>query len=87
MLEVAGSSLQKVLKVNIYVTSMSDVPLMNEAYVKVFQEPRPVSTEHNTFCGVEMADGSLRKFQARACVCVKDLARGTDVEIECIAHV
>jgi 2-iminobutanoate/2-iminopropanoate deaminase len=63
VLEAAGSSPDKVLKVLVYVTSMDDVPLMNEAYKAFFAEPRP----------------------ARACVCVKDLARGTDVEIECTA--
>ncbi|KAI8294280.1 hypothetical protein K4K59_005188 [Colletotrichum sp. SAR11_240] len=65
VLEVAGSGTDKILKVNIYVTSMEDVPLMNEAYMAFFAEPRP----------------------ARACVCVKALARGTDVEIECTGFI
>ena len=65
VLEAAGSGVDKVLKVNIYVTDIKDVPLMNEAYCKFFAEPRP----------------------ARACVAVKQLARGTDVEIECTAFV
>ncbi|CAI0642649.1 unnamed protein product [Colletotrichum noveboracense] len=65
VLEAAGSGTDKILKVNIYVTSMEDVPLMNEAYMAFFAEPRP----------------------ARACVCVKALARGTDVEIECTGFI
>ncbi|KAF4833946.1 RutC family protein [Colletotrichum tropicale] len=65
VLEAAGSGADKILKVNIYVTSMEDVPLMNEAYMAFFAEPRP----------------------ARACVCVKALARGTDVEIECTGFI
>ncbi|KAF4895625.1 RutC family protein y4sK [Colletotrichum viniferum] len=44
---------------------MEDVPLMNEAYMAFFAEPRP----------------------ARACVYVKALARGTDVEIECTGFI
>ncbi|KAI8237969.1 hypothetical protein K4K57_002914 [Colletotrichum sp. SAR 10_99] len=65
VLEAAGSGTDKILKVNIYVTSMEDVPLMNEAYMAFFAEPRP----------------------ARACVCVKALARGTDIEIECTGFI
>ena len=44
---------------------MDDVPLMNEAYIAFFPEPRP----------------------ARATVCVRGFARGTDVEIECTGYV
>ncbi|KAI1375623.1 L-psp endoribonuclease family protein [Hypoxylon crocopeplum] len=65
ILKEAGSGPEKVLKVMIYVTSISDVPLLNEAYVAFFPEPRP----------------------ARACVAVKELARGTDVEIECVGYI
>ncbi|KAJ5289209.1 hypothetical protein N7478_002239 [Penicillium angulare] len=65
VLQAAGSGSDKVLKVMIYVTSMDDVPLMNEAYNKFFAEPRP----------------------ARACICVKALARGTDVEMECTGFI
>ncbi|XXH00785.1 hypothetical protein Hte_007136 [Hypoxylon texense] len=65
ILEEAGSGRNKVLKVMIYVTSISDVPTLNEAYIAFFPEPRP----------------------ARACVAVKELARGTDVEIECVGYI
>ena len=44
VLEEAGSGIDKVLKVTVYVTSMADVPAMNEAYIAFFQEPRPVSS-------------------------------------------
>lgn len=43
VLKAAGSGKDKVLKVNIYVTNMADVPTMNEAYAAFFDEPRPVS--------------------------------------------
>ncbi|CAI7653584.1 unnamed protein product [Penicillium glandicola] len=65
VLEAANSSINKVLKVTVYVTAIEDVPALNEAYNAFFPEPRP----------------------ARACVCVKELARGTDVEIECVGYV
>ncbi|OAG41369.1 hypothetical protein AYO21_04311 [Fonsecaea monophora] len=41
VLEAAGSCKENILKVNIYVTNMNDVPTMNEAYNKFFAEPRP----------------------------------------------
>ncbi|KAH8883211.1 L-psp endoribonuclease family protein [Thozetella sp. PMI_491] len=65
VLEAAGSGIDKVLKVMIYVTSISDVPALNAAYTAFFPEPRP----------------------ARACVAVKELAKGTDVEIECVGYI
>ncbi|EFX05230.1 L-psp endoribonuclease family protein [Grosmannia clavigera kw1407] len=65
ILIAAGSSLDKVLKVNIFVTNIKDVPAVNEAYTSLFSEPRP----------------------ARACVEVSGLAKGTDVEIECIGFI
>jgi enamine deaminase RidA (YjgF/YER057c/UK114 family) len=45
VLEEAGSSAEKVLKVMIYVTDIKDVPALNEAYIAFFAEPRPVSTD------------------------------------------
>lgn len=38
----AGSSLNKVIKVTIYVTDMSILPELNKYYVTYFQEPFPV---------------------------------------------
>ncbi|VUC29950.1 unnamed protein product [Clonostachys rosea] len=63
VLIAAGSGSDRILKMTVYVTSMDDVPLLNEAYSAFFSDPKP----------------------ARACVCVAALARGTDVEIDCIA--
>ncbi|KAJ4263374.1 hypothetical protein NW762_006193 [Fusarium torreyae] len=66
ILEAAGSHIDQVVKVGIYLTSMSDYTTMNDAYAKVFtQDAKPV----------------------RTCVAVKELPRGTDVEIEVIAVV
>lgn len=64
-LEEAGSCKENILKLNIYVTNIKDVPAMNRAYDTYFAEPRPAR------CTVEVAG----------------LARGTDVEIECIGFV
>jgi 2-iminobutanoate/2-iminopropanoate deaminase len=44
VLEAAGSSLDKVLKVLIFVTDIKDVPVLNESYNTMFKEPRPVSS-------------------------------------------
>ncbi|WAO96808.1 Hypothetical protein NCS54_01449500 [Fusarium falciforme] len=45
ILETAGSSLHKVIRVNIFLTSMSDYASMNEAYLKVLsQDVKPVRT-------------------------------------------
>ncbi|OCK75607.1 YjgF-like protein [Lepidopterella palustris CBS 459.81] len=64
VLEDAGSSLQNIVKANIYLTSMEKFSAMNEAYLEFFGDYVP----------------------ARTCVEVKGLPMGTDVEIECTAH-
>ncbi|KAJ5833252.1 hypothetical protein N7474_001563 [Penicillium riverlandense] len=44
VLEASGSDIDKAVKVNIFLTSMSDYALMNEAYVKFFKkDPKPAS--------------------------------------------
>ncbi|GJN72704.1 endoribonuclease L-PSP [Purpureocillium lilacinum] len=65
VLEAAGSRLENIVKLNIYITSMKDFALVNEAYDEFFTwDPKP----------------------ARTCVAVHELPLGTDVEIECTAH-
>lgn len=65
ILEEAGSSLDNVVKVNIFLTDMSNFAAMNEVYAQFFaKDPKPV----------------------RTCVAVHQLPLGTDVEIECVAH-
>ncbi|KAJ5337040.1 yabJ protein [Penicillium brevicompactum] len=44
VLEEAQSSLQNVLKLNIYLTSMDDFGAMNEAYMEHFSAPLPART-------------------------------------------
>jgi reactive intermediate/imine deaminase len=45
VLEAGGSSLDQVLKVNIYLTDMANFATMNEAWDKVFTGSKPVSPE------------------------------------------
>ncbi|KAJ6445414.1 fungal specific transcription factor domain-containing protein [Purpureocillium lavendulum] len=65
ILEASGSRLENIVKLNIYITTMKDFALVNEAYDEFFTwDPKP----------------------ARTCVAVHELPLGTDVEIECTAH-
>ncbi|KAB8304279.1 hypothetical protein EYC80_003691 [Monilinia laxa] len=65
ILEAAGSSIDNVVKVNVFLTKMEDFAAMNKVYAEFFhKDPKPV----------------------RTCVAVHELPLGTDVEIECTAH-
>ncbi|HEY5858707.1 MAG TPA: RidA family protein [Actinomycetota bacterium] len=44
VLQEAGGSLDDVVKVNVYLTSMSDFAAMNAVYADVFSEPFPART-------------------------------------------
>jgi 2-iminobutanoate/2-iminopropanoate deaminase len=45
VLEAAGSSIDNVVKVNIFLTNMEDFAAINTAYAKVFaKEPKPCRT-------------------------------------------
>jgi 2-iminobutanoate/2-iminopropanoate deaminase len=44
VLESAGSSLDRVLKVNIFVSDLAFMPVLNQVYREVFTEPYPVRT-------------------------------------------
>ena len=43
VLEEAGSGLDKVIKVNVFITDMGKFAELNKAYLGVFEEPQPVS--------------------------------------------
>ncbi|EZF28716.1 hypothetical protein H101_07606, partial [Trichophyton interdigitale H6] len=46
VLEAAGSSLEKLLKVNIFLTNMDDFAAVNEVYAQVLNfEPKPVNDD------------------------------------------
>lgn len=44
VLEAAGSSLDNILKVNIYLTNLKDFPEVNDAYIAFFPGVKPAST-------------------------------------------
>ncbi|MGZ3287678.1 MAG: Rid family hydrolase [Xanthobacteraceae bacterium] len=53
VLEAAGSSLDKVVKVNVLLHSMLEAPNMNEVYARFFPESPPA----RTVCGACLPDG------------------------------
>ena|SRR5277367_2484790 len=53
MLEAAGSSMQKVVKVNVLLASMLEAVPMNDVYAKFFPDPPPA----RTVCGARLPDG------------------------------
>ncbi|HEY0442064.1 MAG TPA: Rid family hydrolase [Xanthobacteraceae bacterium] len=53
LLEAAGSSLRKVVKVNVLLHSMLEAPNMNEVYARFFPDPPPA----RTVCGARLPDG------------------------------
>ena len=53
MLESAGSSLDKVVKVNVLLHSMLEAPNMNEVYARFFPDSPPA----RTVCGACLPDG------------------------------
>ena len=55
-LKLAGSSMDKVLKVNVYLTDMANFAGMNKAYIGRFKSPPPVRT---TVAVVAIPDGTL----------------------------
>jgi len=51
VLEAAGSRLENIVKLNIYITSMKDFALVNEAYDEFFTwDPKPVSPPSIACC-------------------------------------
>ena len=44
VLESAGSSLERVMKVNIFISDLKYLPDLNRVYTQVFAEPYPVRT-------------------------------------------
>src|SRR5215467_14240870 len=54
LLEAAGSSLDKVVKVNVLLHSMLEAPNMNDVYGRFFPDPPPA----RTVCGARLPDGA-----------------------------
>jgi 2-iminobutanoate/2-iminopropanoate deaminase len=53
LLDAAGSSIEKVVKVNVLLHSMLEAPNMNDVYVRFFPDPPPA----RTVCGTRLPDG------------------------------
>ena len=53
LLEAAGSSLEKVVKVNVWLHSVLEAPNMNEVYAAFFPDPPPA----RTVCGARLPEG------------------------------
>ena len=53
LLEAAGSSLDKVVKVNVLLHSMLEAPNMNEVYARFFPDSPPA----RTVCGARLPEG------------------------------
>jgi enamine deaminase RidA (YjgF/YER057c/UK114 family) len=84
VLEAAGSSLKNVVKVNVFLTDMSNFAAMNEVYDEFFVwQPKPVRVA-SRLLRIEPANGKPFT-QCRTCVAVHQLPFNTDVEIECTA--
>jgi len=53
LLEAAGSSLDRIVKVNVLIHSMLEAPNMNEVYARYFPDPPPA----RTVCGARLPVG------------------------------
>jgi 2-iminobutanoate/2-iminopropanoate deaminase len=53
LLAAAGSSIEKVVKVNVLLHSMLEAPNMDDVYVRFFPDPPPA----RTVCGARLPDG------------------------------
>ena len=53
VLEAAGSSLDKVVKMNVLLASINEAPAMNEVYRHFFLDPPPA----RTVCGARLPNG------------------------------
>lgn len=53
VLEAVGSSLDKVVKMNVLLASMLEAPNMNEVYCRFFLDPPPA----RTVCGARLPNG------------------------------
>ena len=64
LLEAAGSSLDRVVKVNVLLHSMLEAPNMNEVYARFFPDPPPA----RTVCGARLPDDAKVVIECTALV-------------------
>lgn len=80
VLEAADSSIEKVVKVNVFLTDMANFAVRTPLLQCLRNAENNISQTMNE----EYAKWFVHK-PARSCVAVKQLPKGVDVEIECIA--
>src|SRR5262249_41977436 len=73
LLEAAGSSLDKVVKVNVLLHSMLEAPNMNEVYASFFPDPPPA----RTVWGARLPDGAKVTIECTALACPNDREAAT----------
>ena len=73
LLERAGSSLDKVVKVNVILASMLEAQNMNEVYASYFPEPPPA----RTVCGARLPEGVKVMIECTALGPLPTLPRAT----------
>lgn len=57
VLKAGGSSLEHVVKVNVFITTMKDFEAMNKGYSQVMPKPLPVSSIPNPIADGQIRDG------------------------------
>ncbi|KAH8122284.1 YjgF-like protein [Trichoderma asperelloides] len=63
VLELAGSSLEKVVKYNVYLADMKDFAAMNEAYIEFLPKPMP---SRSCLQAVPPGDGTIIEIECIA---------------------
>ncbi|CAD0084598.1 unnamed protein product [Aureobasidium vineae] len=81
VLEAANTSLDNVVKLNVYLSDMDNFTAMNEVYVQYFPNEKPCRTLVDPL----ISHRRIANFKTKVCVAVKTLPWGTDVEMECTA--
>jgi 2-iminobutanoate/2-iminopropanoate deaminase len=85
VLEAAGSGIDNVVKVNVFLTNMvSFVSVLGEMKVVINGKQDNFAAMNNVYAEVFSKEGVPKP--VRTCVAVHQLPLGTDVEIECVAH-
>ena len=82
VLEGAGTTIDNVVKVNVFLSDMDNFAEMNSVYVQYWGEVKPCRTYVLRYLS---SDSGTLANEHGSCVAVKTLPLNTDVEIECIA--
>jgi enamine deaminase RidA (YjgF/YER057c/UK114 family) len=88
VLELAGSSLEKVVKYNVYLADMKDFAEMNKVYIEVSlcSLPPEEPSAQSDSCPSAHSQFLPQPMPARSCLQAVAPGAGTVIEIECIAQ-